>query len=614
MKKTLQIWLVSVVLLVLTGGWVYLYTNSHAVTAEKQNEALAILKDMKQMDANWNVDVLRSQTELNLDYDPLASPLSDFSAKLATLDAEAKSLNDSSMEKVINDIRTSINEKAGLIDQFKAQNALLKNSLRYVPTAHREIREQMHSMQEKGKSDTAHREISALVNLESNVSALVSDTLRYNTVPDVETAELLKAGIKKMREDLSLYPDKVRDQIDLLMKHLELVLNFRNQQFSLLQGINNVPVVSKLDRLGDLLNEKFDAELTTQFIYQRILLTYSACVLLLVFGAAALIAYRNATERKRLTVLIDKKTLELKENEAQLMHAQKMNTLGEMVAGITHEVNTPLAAIKSGLQTCYELVDTTNTYINESNAFSSMLVVPPPADEEARKLRKTRLGHKLMQVVDMHNELVSMEIVGGINQLLSDSLKNIDYISQIVTSMLNFSRLDRSKISKIKIEECINTTLIIGKHFLKTVKVNKKFGETTLINCDIAQINQVLLNLIKNGAQAMPVDTGEITIETSMLSAEEICISISDNGAGIPAEIQEKIWEPFFTTKKAGSGTGLGLSTCKKIITSHGGRIDMKSEVGKGTTFSIVLPLNPSGDLYATHGEARNNGFVTAPA
>jgi len=156
---------------------------------------------------------------------------------------------------------------------------------------------------------------------------------------------------------------------------------------------------------ASLLNNRFNAELDKQFIYQRALLTYSAVVLLLVFCAVGLIIYRNATERKRLTVLIDQKTLELKENEAQLMHAQKMNTLGEMVAGITHEINTPLAAIKSGLQTSCELVDTVANYVDESNTLTSMLATPSPTDEAVRKDRKIHLGNKLMQTIELHKEL-----------------------------------------------------------------------------------------------------------------------------------------------------------------------------------------------------------------
>jgi len=197
---------------------------------------------------------------------------------------------------------------------------------------------------------------------------------------------------------------------------------------------------------------------------------------------------------------------------------------------------------------------------------------------------------------------------------MSDSIQNIEYISQIVTNMLNFSRLDRSKIAPIKIEECINTTLIIAKHFLKHVNLNKQFGDTKAVTCDMAQINQVLLNLIKNGAQALPKSGGDITIETSMLSSKEVCISITDNGFGIPVDIQAKIWEPFFTTKKEGSGTGLGLSTCNKIITSHGGRIDMKSEIGKGSTFSIVLPLTPPAELYDEQGQEKNSTLLTVAA
>ncbi|HVK56243.1 MAG TPA: DAHL domain-containing protein [Burkholderiales bacterium] len=662
MKTVLRFAIAGLILAALTAGWFYLYANSRAINAAQQSATLGLLKDIKQLDSDWSADVLKAQAEIIRSYDALIRPLRTFNDIFVTLEAETKRLGDADLQKGAEEIHTTIDKKAMLIDRFKAQNSLLKNSLRYAPTAHKDIRAQMYSERDVGMSEgarlmrdipstfdelektlvaaskadsaTASRQIDAaiaalrtkmrgakladaatrgaltMVHLEGHVSTLVGEALRYNSVPDADTAELLKASIEKVRESSSTYPASVREAVDNLMSHLDAILNLRTKQMELLREISQVPVSAKVDAFGDALTARFEAELAQQYVYQQALLWYSAGALLLVFGAAGVITYRNATERRRLAELVDKQTKELKENEVQLVHAQKMNALGEMVAGITHEVNTPLAAVKSGLQSSTDLIGMLREYVDASGSLATMLSTPPPADDAGRTKRKSDLGGQLTRVNELHEELTSFDALGAMDQLLGEGIKNVEYIHQVVVNMLNFSRLDRSKISASKVEEGIDSTLIMARHFLKNIQLTKRFGDTKPINCDMAQINQVLLNLIKNAAQAMPDSSGEIVIETAMASAGEVSIAISDTGSGIPAENLSKIWEPFFTTKKAGSGTGLGLSTCKKIITSHGGQIAVKSEIGKGTTFTVTLPIQPSASLYEEHGQEMHSQFL----
>ena len=270
MKTILRFLLVGIVLAGLTAGWVYLYTNSRAVDGEKQNATLGLLKDLKQTDSNWNTDVLKSQTEIIRSYDALVRPLRTFSDILTALDREAARLKDDDLKKDVADIRAAIDKKAALIDRFKAQNSLLKNSLRYAPTAYKDIQEQMRSQRDMGMSqgsklmrdmpnafnelektltankadgnnahvdaaiaklrekmknakqaDAAAKNAFTLVSLDSDVSTLVGEALRYNSVPDSETAEVLKTGIAKMREATPSYPASVQESVENLMSHLD---------------------------------------------------------------------------------------------------------------------------------------------------------------------------------------------------------------------------------------------------------------------------------------------------------------------------------------------------------------------------------------------------------
>lgn len=601
---------IGLVLAVLTGGWIYLYTHSRAVDGERQNATLTLLKDLKQIDSDWNADVLKSQSEINLSYDPLALPLQRFAQIFVTLKAETARFNDNELNKTVGEIERLIGEKAGLIDRFKAKNALLKNSLRYAPTANKEIQAQLYSMRNTPGQMPGAKPVDAatLTQLERIISALVSDALRYNSVPDDETGELLKASIEKTRASSLSYPELIREPVNNLLSHLHVIWRTRTGQTALLNGISDIPVVAKIDSLNNMLSARFQDELTQQFTYQRLLLGYSALALVLVFGAAGLIAYRNATERERLASIVDKQTLELKKNEAQLVHAQKMNALGEMVAGITHEINTPLAAVKSGLQSSTDLIEMVREYVDESAKLAALLATNP-VDDAGRSRRRTTLIDVLTRANQLREEITSFDALGTVNKLLGEGIRNVEYIHQVIRNMLNFSRLDRSRICSVKVEEGIDSVLLMTNHLFKKASLTKRYGNTRPISCDIAQINQVMLNLIKNAAQALPENGGDITIETSS-SASELRIAVSDNGSGIPEEIVAKIWEPFFTTKKAGSGTGLGLSTCKKIVESHGGRIDVTTAIGKGTTFTIVLPTTPPESLYQESGQHPNTQLL----
>lgn len=609
MKGWIRISVVSIVLLILAGGWVYLFVNSRAISVDQQNIVLGNLKELKQLDSDWNSNVLKSQAEINLTYDPLTQPLRRFSDLIAILEDGVKKLDDHDLIKPIQAMGLIFDEKAALIDRFKAQNAVLKNSLHYIPTENKNIQNQIKQLKNASNEKNA---LFLLSNLESKVNALVNEALRYNSVPDEETQKNLVAQIDGMFSVAGQYDPSIRSGIENLTKHVSVILRLRNIQSDLLAEISELPIASKIDKLMNVLDDRFASELKQQYIYQQSLLYYSATVLLLVFGFSALVFYRSATERKRLIVLVDKQTREIKENEGQLIHAQKMNALGEMVAGITHEVNTPLASVKNAFQCSREMLDTVFNYINESRKLNFMLSTPPSKDEVALKERRATLGKLLVKVNKLEKEITSFDTQQTVEELMTDAVRNVDYIHQVVVNMLNFSRLDRSKIAKVKVETGIENTLTMARHMLKNVSLVKEFGDTEAVSCDIAQINQVLLNLIKNAAQALPDSTGKIIVRTSMHSSKEVSIAVIDNGSGISEEILSKIWEPFFTTKIAGSGTGLGLSTCKKIITSHGGKIEVTSVVGEGTTFTIVLPITPPDSLYEACGQSVSQQLVAA--
>jgi len=199
-------------------------------------------------------------------------------------------------------------------------------------------------------------------------------------------------------------------------------------------------------------------------------------------------------------------------------------------------------------------------------------------------------------------QLREHQVLADLESLSKDGLHGIEQISDLVVNLKNFSRLDRSKVASFNVNEGLIATLLISKPQLRGVAVEKRFGEIPSITCSPSQVNQVFLNLIANAAQALDKPQKAIVVTTRREGADAIAVEVADNGKGIAPEVLPKIFDPFYTTKEVGKGTGLGLSIAYKIVSQHGGRIDVKSQPGKGTVFTVVLPMKPPEELAA--GEA----------
>jgi signal transduction histidine kinase len=236
------------------------------------------------------------------------------------------------------------------------------------------------------------------------------------------------------------------------------------------------------------------------------------------------------------------------------IQSEKMAALGLLVAGVAHEINTPMGAIHS------------NNDIMERVVPRIRKALGPPVDtEEAVRLLD------ILQGVCQNNEIATGRIV------------------RIVRSLKNFARLDEAERKKADIHEGIESTLTLLQHQLKKrIHIEKHFAELPEIECYPNELNQVFMNLLVNAAQAIP-DRGTITIRTSR-NDQNVKVEISDSGIGIPPEHLSKIFDPGFTTKGVGVGTGLGLAICYKIVQEHHGTIEVESS-NQGTTFTITLPL-----------------------
>lgn len=273
--------------------------------------------------------------------------------------------------------------------------------------------------------------------------------------------------------------------------------------------------------------------------------------------------------------------VDLKESQAQLLQSEKMASLGQMVAGVAHELNTPLGYVKNNVQLLRELSEPLFE-LAAAQARLGQCLNDPGCDEASLS--------QALQAAEQARQQAAPELLAeDLQQLYGDTLYGLEQIAELVIGLKDFARLDRAMSEEVDLNDCIRSALLIARNHIKDkAEVVQQLGELPRIACAPSQINQVLLNLLTNAAQAID-GMGRIQIR-SWADTQGIYISLQDNGRGMPPEVMAKIFDPFFTTKPVGQGTGLGLSISYKIVQDHGGQIRVASEPGRGTRFLVSLP------------------------
>jgi PAS domain S-box-containing protein len=258
--------------------------------------------------------------------------------------------------------------------------------------------------------------------------------------------------------------------------------------------------------------------------------------------------------------------------EQRLAASEHLESIGRLAAGVAHEINTPIQYLNDSV---YFIRDAMQDLLAHNAKLAAALPVPPEPDEDIEDLKR-ELPPALDRVVD-----------------------GLARIAEIVRSMKEFSHVDQREMARIDLNRAINSTLVIARSEYKYVaEVKTAFQDLPLVTCHGGQVNQVVLNLVVNAAHAIAdrnkargtTEKGLITVTTRIENGFAV-ISIGDTGGGIPEAIRKRIFEPFFTTKEVGRGTGQGLSIAHNVIKAHGGKLDFVTELGKGTTFNVRLPL-----------------------
>jgi PAS domain S-box-containing protein len=264
----------------------------------------------------------------------------------------------------------------------------------------------------------------------------------------------------------------------------------------------------------------------------------------------------------------------LKTTQAKILQQEKMASIGHLAAGVAHEINNPMAFIASNLGTLDKYIRRLKDFIQaQSEAIKSL-----KATDAIKKLEKKRKELKLDYTID------------DIDLLLKESCDGSERVQKIVQGLNRFSRVDDAEYKGANINECIESSInIVWNELKQKATLHKNYGNLPPTKCYPQKLNQVFINLLMNAIQAIEKE-GKIEIKT-WEKGGSIWVTVSDTGCGIPQENQNKIFEPFFTTKEVGKGTGLGLSISYEIMQRHKGELSFQSKKGKGTTFTIRMPV-----------------------
>jgi len=290
---------------------------------------------------------------------------------------------------------------------------------------------------------------------------------------------------------------------------------------------------------------------------------------------------RLANQNDTLEAELARRLKEIQQVQLQLLQSDKLAAVGQLAAGIAHEINNPVGYVTSNLTS---MDSSLRDIFGLLDAYEALERVCPSAEAALAKVRE----------IKQQKEIVLLR--EDIGQMLAESKEGLARVAKIVSDLKNFSCAENNDWQWADLHNGLDSTLnIVGNEIKYHCTLNKDYGDIPDVYCIPSQINQVFLNLLVNAAQAIP-EKGEITLRTGQVG-DDVFVAIADTGTGISAETLPRLFEPFFTTKPVGKGTGLGLSIAYGIVQKHGGRIEVESKVGRGTVFTVWLPVKPPGDV-----------------
>jgi two-component system NtrC family sensor kinase len=573
---------------ILLGALVFLFAKTAGIDFRPEAQALNLLREMRDLDAHWDDEAARLANDF-----ASTSPRGDFAGMMGRTLAELeRATSRDAFRRELAQLRAGLDEKDAA---FKALREAHERSIAAAKAMDRDLANLAQLAAARANVRAANRPLTGIPAL---TEQLRSDINRRLETFSVRSPALLQRVATIRHEAIAADPT-LGDAAVAAEGSGRAFLDARAAEERLWQKFSFLTLGGRIDLSARSLAKSIESTLDDKERW-RVYLFFYAAALLIVIGHLGTQVARTQNELRRANEELERRVSErtrdlsqtlkrLKESEAQLVQSEKMSSLGQMVAGVAHEINTPLAYVKNSVATVRDRMPDLRDALARAEHLLEMLRHEEP---DAAKLEESyaALQDKLSRIKQAH-------VLEDLDTLTRDGLHGIEQIVELVANLRSFSRLDRSKVASFNVNEGVRATLLIAQSSLRKIEVERRLGDIPSITCSPSQVNQVLLNLLNNSAQAMDKPRGAIVITTRPMPDAAIAIDVEDNGKGIAPEALPKIFDPFYTTKEPGKGTGLGLSIAYKIVKQHGGRIDVRSTPGSGTTVTVVLPIEPPTEL-----------------
>lgn len=462
--------------------------------------------------------------------------------------------------------------KKEMLEKFKSHNSILRNSERYVPIVGEEL---MALSQQEG-----------LEELSKSYEYVLRNILKYSLFGSINSLKQVKSELSRLPKLESDMPEFASISIIEFSNHIFTIIEQKEKTDEYLNKLLQTDDKGKLNNLisaWDLWYEKNDLSHEKLRKITFAFTIFMVIAVLIILGVLKQL-YDSLDEKVALkTCEVKLAYQELRESELKLIQSEKMSSLGQMVAGIAHELNTPLGyvfgnanIIKNNLVKIEHITKQLGLFLYEVHKKPRNIV-----------LTKKHLKFLSKKYAKLDSKVFFLET----SDLLEDAIFGLNKMSDLVISLKKFSRMDRDELVKFCIHDGLDSTIKICGNDIGNRRIIKFYEtEPIPIECFPAQLSQVLINVMNNAIQATKSDEGVICIRT-VFDNDRLCLIIQDNGKGMDEDTQNKMFDPFFTTKDVGEGTGLGMSISYKIIKSHSGDISVESAINKGTIVKITLPL-----------------------
>lgn len=589
-------------------GFGYLAVAVQNLEQGRESEVRGELRSLEALGAKFNEEIARARLYVDVQQDDLLQHLErmrDLAARLEQGDTPLRDL-DPAMDRALEGYLAALRDKITLAAEYESRNLSLINALELIPWHSNEILDALAADEPAEESTAPSADEAAEGTAYAETRALVvrlnKEILAYGILPRPENLERVEDLLYELGHASPDLPGEVQNPLVKLSSLGNAVLMQKPWVQANMEKLLDHPVDESLASLQSAYNGYRAAQLARAGQFRWLLLAYAATLLLGLawLGWRLRDSYRNLDRanaqlqqaNQQLEEKVAERTRhlertleELKASQTQLIQSEKMASLGQMVAGVTHEINTPLGYVRSNNDIVAESLSEMEALLHAYRETLALLNSPDAdLDEAARAMQELEA---------LQAEVDPETLAGELRQLLGDSRHGLGQISELVGDLKDFSRLDRSRSESVDLNAGLDSALKICRNMLKDrIQVVRHYGDLPAVECAPSQINQVFLNLISNAAQAIDGE-GRITLHTRH-ERDRVVVRIRDTGCGMDAETRERIFDPFYTTKPVGEGTGLGLAICYRIVSEHGGRIVVASAPGKGTEFAVVLPVRQS--------------------